>query len=281
MYYIQETDKPKFFDRLFQIIKLEGDKIILPIKAEEIKEKQAERLAKKTKKILTKANCKKIILSKKLKKQQEYKNELYRYQFVVIEGRWLLEAISSQVIDYIVTKKQMKQEEIKIAITINDVTEPILENIKQIIRKYKKVNIVTNHFEKFKKIEEKILKQEGIMITVSNNKRKSLAKADIILNVDFPTELINKYQIKEEAVFVNLKGNVEIQKKRFNGLNINDYEIQFENLEEFEFDKNTLYDKKDIYEAQIYQNQPFEYIERKIKRDKVKITYLQANRSKI
>lgn len=281
MYYIQEGDKPNILVSLLQIVKLEGDKIILPIKDEKINEKKAEKLAKKTEKILAKTNCNKIILSKKLKKQEAYKNELYSYSLSIIEGKWLFGVLANQVLTYIVTKKKKKKEEIQISITVNDLTEVMLENIKQIVRQYKKVNIVTNHINRFKKIEEQILQQEGIMITVSNNKRKSLSKANIILNVDFPTELINQYHIQEEAIVVNLRGNVQIHKKRFNGMNINDYEITFQNSEEYDYDKENLYEKKDIYEAQIYQNQPFEYIERKIKRDKVKIAYLKGNKMKL
>ena len=56
------------------------------------------------------------------------------------------------------------------------------------------------------------------------------------------------------------------------------YEIEFNN-EEFDLDKDTLYDKKDIYESLIYKKQPFKYIERKIKKDKVKIVELSGIRS--
>ena len=282
MYYIQESDKPNIFFRIFNIIKLKQDKIIMPIKAdEEINQRKAEKLAIKTKKILEITNCNKIILSKKMKKQENYKNELYNKQIQILEGKWLFGVLSYKIIDYIINKKKMKEEEVKISITVNDLTEPILENIKYIIRKYKKVNIVTNHREKFKNIEQKVMEEEGIMITVSNNKRKSLSKSNIILNIDFPTEMMDKYTIQEEAIIVNIRGNVQIHKKRFNGININKYEINFLNIEEFDYDKNHLYDKKDIYEAQIYQNQPFEYIKRKIERDKVKIEYLMGNKTKL
>ena len=104
-------------------------------------------------------------------------------------------------------------------------------------------------------------------------------KSKIILNVDFPTELINKYSIYEEAIIINLKGNVKINLKRFNGININDYEIDFIDLGDFDYDKNTLYDKKDIYEAQIFQNQPFQYIQERIKNDKVEITEMKGNKT--
>ena len=280
MYYVQEADKPNILLNLFNIIRLEEDKIILPITVqEEINLKKARKLAQKTKKILDETTCNKIILSKEIKKQKDYKNYLYSNNIDIVDGKWLFEVLSAKILEYVINKKNMKKEETPVSILVNEMTDNILENIKQIVREYKRVKIVTNHIEKFKKIEEEILRKDGIMINVNNNKRKSLIKSKIILNVDFPTELINKYNIYDEAIIVNLRGNVKINKKRFNGMNINNYQIVFYNSEEFDYDKSNLYEQKDIYEAQIYQKQPFEYIERKIKRDKVKITQLVGNRT--
>lgn len=279
MYYVQETDKPNFLFKLFNIVRLEEDKIILPIGKEKIKSKRAEKLAKKTKRILGKTNCNKIVLSKEMKTQEIYKNYLYSYNINIVEGRWLFEVLSKQILEYVIKKEKMKKEEIRLSILVNEITDNVLQNIKEIVKQYKSVNIVTNHIEKFKRIEEKILQEDGIMITVTNNKKKSLAKSEIILNVDFPTELINQYYIHEEAIIINLRGNVKIKRKRFNGTNINDYKIEFNYLDEFDYDKNNLYDKKDIYEAQIYHKQPYQEIIKRIKKDKVKIVGLIGNKT--
>ena len=103
-----------------------------------------------------------------------------------------------------------------------------------------------------------------------------MSKSRIILNVDFPSELINKYNINENAIIVNLKGNVKIKSKRFKGININDYEITYSNKELYFEDYSILekYYKKDIYEALIYKRQPFENVVRKLKKDNVKIDKL-------
>ena len=42
----------------------------------------------------------------------------------------------------------------------------------------------------------------------------------------------------------------------------------------FDFDKENIYYKKNIYEAYIYKQQPIENIMNKIRKDKVKITKL-------
>ena len=78
---------------------------------------------------------------------------------------------------------------------IKQIDEVSTENIKLFAKEFKRVNVVTNHIEKLKKIEENIFDEFGIMITITNNKKKSLKNAKIILNRDFPEELINKFNI--------------------------------------------------------------------------------------
>ena len=274
MFFIQENDKPNKLSKMFSILKLEQDKIILPINEEKLEIKKANKLAIKTKKILDIANCNKIILSKKIKNQPLYINYLNSYNMEIVDGTWLFEVLLYKIIEYIIKVKKIKKEDVSISILIYKITEASLYNIRKIAKSYKRVNIVTNHIELFKKMEKQILDEDGIMITITNNKRKSLSKSNIILNIDFPQELINQFNIYEEAIIVNIRGNIKIKKKRFNGICINDYEIQVLNDEEFDYDKEIRYNKKDIYEANIYKKQPMENIMRKIERDKVKIVDL-------
>ena len=277
MYFIKETDKPSKILRFFNVVKLDKDKIVLPIQDEQIDEKQAQKLSIKTKKILDMSNCNKVILSKEIKKQDNYVNFINSYNIEIVDGKWLFELLACKVIEYIKSKKNINEQELSIAILVNTITESSLYNIKEIAKKYKKVNIVTNHIEKFKKIENQILDEDGLMITVVNNKRKSLAKTKVVLNMDFPQELVNQYNIYEEAVVVNIQGNVKIKKKRFNGVCINDYEIEklksFDDLN-YDYDKEIYFEQKDIYEASIYKKQPIENVMRKINKDKIEIKRL-------
>lgn len=274
MYYIQEADKPNFIFYLFNIIRLQEDKIILPIDDKKISSKKTQKLVQKTIKILNKAISKRMVFSEKIQKQEEYVNLLHTYNLDIVEGKWLFEILSCKVLDYILEQKKMKKEEMSISILVNDLTENGLSNIRKIAKEYKRVNIVTNHIEKFRKIEKQILEKDGIMITVGNNKKKGLSKSKLILNLDFPSELINQYNIYENAIIVNIRGNIKIEKKRFNGVTINNYEIAFRNEEELDYDKRTKYKACGIYEAQMNKKQPFEEIMKKIEKDKVRITKL-------
>ena len=281
MYYIQESDKPVLVARMFNIVEIVGDKIILPISNKEnFNDYKAKNLVRKIKKILYRTGCKTIVLSKYLKRQKNFIKLLKNYEIGIIDGKWLFSILSSKVLDYIAEKEKLRKEEINVSILLDkEDKDYIMENIKNIIKTYRSVNIVTPNLGKLKKMEKDIFEQEGTMLTITNNKKKSLLRSKIILNVDFTSEQVNKYNIPDEAIIVNLNGNVEINKKRFNGLNLNDYEISFENFEEFDYDKDKLYFQKDIYESSIYKKQPYEYIEKKIKKDKVNIIKLIGKRT--
>lgn len=221
MYCIQETDKPKKIRKIFNIVELEQNRVILPITKSEIEngklsQKKAQILAKNIVKKLKNAIGNNVILSKEIKKQKNLVNYLYSQNMNIIDGKWLFGILSDEAITYVVNKKKMKKEKLNVSILVNDVEDYVLENIKLIVGKYKRVNIVTNHLEKFKKLEKEIFEKDGIMVTVTNNKKKSLTKSNVILNYDFPTELINKYKIYDEAIVLNVKQNVSISSKRFN-----------------------------------------------------------------
>lgn len=272
MYYIEQADKPSKIEEWFKIVKLKNNRIILPNQKED-NIKTDEILAKKTKNILDKTASKKIILSKNIHKKNGYINYLYSYNYDIVDGKWLFKILLYDVLEYIIMKENLDKEETQISIMINDITERDLYNIKKIITNFKKVNIITNHLEKFKNIEEKY-KDIGIVINVGNNKRKGLLKSKIILNLDFPSELVNKYNIYDEAIIVNFQNNVKIKKKRYNGICINDYEINVKNCNDFNFWDFENYFRKELYEGILYKNQPIEETLKKLKIDGVVIEKL-------
>ena len=109
MFYIEKNDKPNFIEKNFNILKMIENTIILPV-TEGTKEKQIEKIAIKTKKIIRKySNSKKIVLSKDLKNEQTYINYLNSYGLEIQDGRWLFEILLSEITEYIINKKQIEK----------------------------------------------------------------------------------------------------------------------------------------------------------------------------
>ena len=278
MIYIEKNDKPNIIEKILNLIKVQDSTIILPI-SKETTEKQIEKIAKKTVKIIGKiSNSKKAVISKKMQEEEKYINYLNEYGIEIADGRWLFEILLTDIISYIVEKQKI--EKVNISILINDLTDIEYKNIKILAQQYTTLNIVTNHIEKFKKLEKQ-LQENGIIITITNNKKKSLMKSQIIINIDFPKELINKYRINEKATIINVKRPVKITQKRFDGITVNDYEIEYiKDICNEKFFGNE-YNLKDLYEAEMYKKTSYEDLRKKIKADKVSINKVFLNNGEL
>ena len=247
--FIQKNDKSSKIKEIFNYVQREDNKINIYPSLKRVSIKNKQKIVKKINRILNKEKVDKVILSPKIKEDKEFVNLLYSNNINICNERWLFKMLSFDVIDKII--EGQKREETEIWITVNDIDVIVQNIIYKLSKEFKRVNIITNHIRKFKEIENKLY-EDGIMMTITNNKRKSLVKAKLILNIDFPKELLNQFSIYDEATIINLEGNMYIKKKRFNGKLINDIEIQsFENEEINSFiEENNLqnYDIKDICE---------------------------------
>lgn len=264
-YYIIENNNIKFIDKL-KCFTRKDNKILVNFDLNRFNIRKTKKILK----ILNKHSVKNVVLSKETQKNEILINYLNSNNVNIFNGRWLEKYLAYEIIKYILVKKNIKKEETEIAILINQIDEVSTENIKLFAKEFKRVNVVTNHIEKLKKIEENIFDEFGIMITITNNKKKSLKNAKIILNMDFPEELINKFNIYDEAIILNLDGNAKINKKRFSGLNINNYEIA---LNDDDYLSEEFY-IRDIFESQIYKKTTFKNIRKEIKEKGVNIEQL-------
>ncbi len=263
-YYIEKVDKPSFFRKTK--IKEDNYKISLNL--------EKEKNIKKVTNNLIKNEITNVVLSKELQKNQNLINSLNANNIKIFNGRWLEKYLSIEILDYVINQKEIKREETELAITTNEITDLLIETIKILSKQYKRLTIVTNHINKLKKIEKEIYDTNGILIVISNNQKKSLAKSQIILNMDFNKETLNNYQIKEDAVIINLEGNMKIESKRFNGININDYEIETGREDIIWRENIKSFRTKDLFEASLYMKDTFFNIRKRIKKSNIMIKEL-------
>ena len=264
-YYIEKMDKHKIIGRKIQ---LENDNIKIYMDLE--KEKNTRKLVKRL--LLNETNN--VVIDKELITCEKLINLLKSNDIKIFDGKWLEKYLILDILEYIINKKQIIKAETEIAITANEITDLLIEMIKILSKQYKKLTIVTNHIEKLKKIEKEIKEKEGILIILSNNKNKSLLKSQIIINMDFNQELINQYRIYEEAIIINAEENIRIDAIRFNGIVINDYEIEIGRKEFIWREGIEKYRQRDLIEAELYVRDTYKNIRKKIQKNNIKIKEL-------
>ena len=191
-YYIQENKRTSLLNKIFIIIKKENEVLELPVNLEELYKKMKNgkilemyinNLILKLKKVI---NNNPVVLSKSIKSNNQFVDDLKKNNIKIYDGKWLYRYILKEIVEYILKEKNEIKENTEIAFLVNYIDDVVIENIKIFAKEYKRINIVTNHIGKFRKIEEDLYNENGIIITTSNNKRKSLIKSKIIINMDFP-----------------------------------------------------------------------------------------------
>ena len=238
--------------------------------------RKIKRIAKKLAKKLISNNVKAVALSEYLGGIEELKDEIYSNGIQILNGRILFNYLVYDAIEYIANIGARKIETMEISILANDSTDLVLENIKFLAQRVKSLNIITNSIQKFKNVEKFLYDELGILIKLSNNKNKGLARTDVIVNMDFSSDLISKYTIPNNRVIFNINGNIIIKSKKFNGINVNDYKIEMP--PEYKLDG---FDDETVYETIAVGYNKFNNVREIMAKDHIKITELIGNNGKI
>lgn len=187
-------------------------------------------------------NCK-IVLAKSLKK---YENEIECSK--ILRGKLVQKSLIYRILKLAVGN--FKTQDVYILCKRYEMV--IAKMSEYFADKVRTLNIVTNEIAKYKKLEDKIYNEKGIIITVSNNKKKSLKRAKVIINIDLNNEEINKYNICRNSVIINLSDEKIHKLTAFDGIIINNVQIDFDDNIRDIFIKHNLYgsfENSELYES--------------------------------
>lgn len=247
--------------------------LYLPIIEEHrISKYRIDKISNKVLHIIEKNGTNLVVLTDYLKQNDRLKNNLYNENINILNGRFLFKCLSNNILEYIAECKNIDIKSMEVYILLNDLNNINKDILVKIAREVKILNVVTNNANRFNRVDSYLYKKYGILLNISNNKDLSLLKAKIILNIDFPQELVNKYKICNNAIIINLLERIKIESKRFNGININYYKLRIP--EQYKVNE---FNDEEIYESIIY-NFNYKKVQERLKQDKIKIEGLIGNR---
>ena len=256
-----------------------------------ISNKDKSWLKKRLVKYIEKLEIEALVFEKQLEGsfKEEICTMLGKRKLQIINGKLLMEYMEYEIVKYIINKQgtNTKREDIYIIFKKEDGLD--LNFLKRFIENFKVTNIVTNDIERLKNVQENLLENDGILIAVSNNKKKALKRAKYIINVNLNKEELEKYTINRNSIIINIRENVKYNSSSFDGININYFNIScpdeyIEKLEqvgniEVKFDLVKLYES--ILLCNNTQKQELEAIYERINEDGICITGLIGNNGPI
>ena len=254
-----------------------------------IENKDKIKTKKKLVKCIQKLKINTIVFSKKLEGKFESeikefikKNNKSSIDITIINGKRLMEYMQFEIVQYIIKKQGTNMRKEDIYIVFKEDKNLNLKFLEKFIENFKTTNVVTNEIERLRNVQNNLLENENILISVSNNKRKALKRAKYIINVNLNKEEFERYKINRNAIIINIRENIKYDNSIFDGININDFEIELPDkyIKEFEIIKEKFEPKK-LYESILLNeninNRDIEKIYNKIGCDKIKIVALIGN----
>lgn len=269
--YVKQFEKAKFIYKLFAIFKkdqIDGKTLVyIPINNKS-RPRTVKRIMEKLSKYFYINNIKNIVLGEKLMQNEEAKNILYSYNINILDGTKLSKLMIYNIVQKIYQYKKSKIETGEITILTNENNEINLQNINILAQNAKRINIITNNTKKFKKTVDYLYEELGILIKLSSNMKSNINSTDIIINMDFTEEALNKINIPNKAIIISIPKNINIKSKKFLGVNIKNWEIEIPSQYKIEGFNNKI-----VYEATLYQKPIIKAFEQ-IEKDKIKIKSL-------
>ena len=224
------------------------------------------RCVEKLRKLIKKDNIKQVACEEEIQQYVDKK--------ILIDEKDIIKYLILEILEYIFEIQGKKMEQEDIYFLINEDEDIYLENIKTLSEKFKTTNIITEELSKFQKIVENIFEEETT-IYLSNNKRKSLRRAKYIVNFDYGIGEIEKYNINRTAILINIEQKVKIESMAFEGISINNVNIQIpdELIEHFGRMMEKI-NKNILYMSLVNQKQELARIKDRIKEDNIHILNL-------
>lgn len=251
-----------------------------------INDKKNKRIKKKLAKKILKLNIGAIVFSKEL--EGDFKEEVCELlnlgdniNIQILNGKKLMEFMEFDILKYILEKQKKKMTEQDIYIVFKKDNILNLNFLKRFIENYRMTNVVTNDIERLKNIQDNLINNDDILISVSNNKRKALKRAKYILNVNLKKEELEKYRINREAIIINIQEFIKYDNPGFDGINVNYFEINVPDELEERFEQiGNNFDIIKLYESILLSETTGENIEsiyNKIARDEVTVKSIIGN----
>lgn len=242
------------------------------------KTKFQKRIARYIKKL----NIDTLVFSKEL--DGEYKEKICKIlsqDVNVLNGKQLMDFMKFQIVKYVLNKQNKDTKEENIYIILKKDSKINLNFLQEFIENFKMTNVVTNDIERLKNIQENLLENDGVLISISNNKRKALKRAKYVLNINLNKDELSKYNINRDAIIINVQEFVKYDNPNFDGININYFEIKCPDDLQEKFEQiGENFDLVKLYESMLLleNNQK---ISEKIKKDEVCVSGIIGNNGKI
>lgn len=252
-------------------------------------QKKLQRCIPKVKKLMKKYQISSLILSEDLRKNETFMQNFFTEDMIekkvhILDGKGLMPYLIKEILEYILQKQGKNIELEDLYILVKNENIDYKENIAFLAQYFKTINIVTPCLKGYQKLGNQLEEKYNVMLTVTNNRKKSLRKAKWIVNFDVEAEEMKKYTIYRSSAIIYLEKEGIYKGNAFDGIHICQAGIDVsQEVKDFFIKQHLLnqYPITILYEGIITKMGSFLRIKEQMKKDKVRITKIYGSRGEL
>lgn len=211
--------------KLFRAVQVEEVVNELKIKIPHFSEKKELKYGKKVDKILRRHRVSNVVLSNELKEKEKFCDFLTSQNHYMITGNKMYQALMKLVLEDICNMINVPMPSVSVAILSHEFSIENLDLVKYISKEIREVVVVSEQKERFEKILENFLVDEGIAIRVLENKNSNISHYPIVFNLDYSEEEVNQFILSKTAIVISIQKPITALRKSFHGILLNDIDI--------------------------------------------------------
>ena len=202
-----------------------------------------KKILKKIVEIKNKNNIKNIVISNKIKINENVQD------LSLLNGKFLMKNIIVFVLKYIFSliNKDIRCENLYVLVD-NDKNKDIIIDL---AHKFKSISIVTDNIKRLRRLDKRLSNDDEIIISISNNYKKALKKASIIVNFDYDVSFFEKFNVNRNSIIINLHSEKIKMKNSYQGIIVENIKIDYEDVSKFLIKNGEDFDKTILYESYI------------------------------
>lgn len=257
---------------------------ILPFNLKSRSKRKLKKCMRKVRKLISKYKIDNIVFSKELEKRLHIFEEDVPKKLHLLDGSGVMPYLIKEILEYIAIKQNKKIELEDLYLCMNEPKQIYLDNISYLSHYFRNIHIITPYINKFEKVTQKIEEKENIVVTISNNKKKSMKKAKWIINFDFSKDEIKQYSIYRKAIIITMEQDKDYDNIGFEGIQIKKVEIDTSDKTKAFFAQYNLLENVPLtilYESILNSKQQFYKVKNKIREDEVKVIRLYGKSGEI
>lgn len=197
-------------------------KVVIP----KFKEKKNQKYANKLIKTINSYNVQNVVLSKSLSENIEFCKLIEENKKYIITGRRLSKVLLMTLVEEISRYTKYKKEKMNIVLLMNEYSLENIDLIELISKEIKQLNVISRNYTKYEKTSDKLFNEYGYVVKLFDEEcEKEFSRANIVINLDFKEEAIQKININRNCVVISLNEKINSLKRGFNGIIVNDLDI--------------------------------------------------------